>query len=49
MKHCAKLEELIRTYAQVINELALENKVLREQTHPSATVTPLQTRPEQKK
>jgi hypothetical protein len=43
-KHCTGLEELVRTYAQVINELALENKVLREQAaSPHATVTPLRT------
>lgn len=44
-KHSAGLEELIRTYAQVINELSLENKTLREQASNShATVTPLRTR-----
>jgi len=41
-KHCTGLEELIRTYAQVTNELTLENKALREQASSSpATVTPL--------
>jgi hypothetical protein len=41
-KHCTGLEELVRTYAQVINELTLENKALREQASSSpATVTPL--------
>ncbi len=40
--HCAELEKLVRTYAQVINELALENKALREQaTSPRTTITPL--------
>jgi chromosome segregation ATPase len=43
-KHCAGLEELIRTYATVINELTQENHVLREQaTISNATVTPLKT------
>jgi hypothetical protein len=43
-QHCAGLEQLVRTYAQVINELALENKALREQaTSPAATVIPLRT------
>jgi uncharacterized protein len=36
-KHCTGLEQLIRTYAQVINELSLENQALREQ---HVTVTP---------
>ncbi|WP_146231676.1 hypothetical protein [Lentzea atacamensis] len=41
-KHCTGLEELVRTYAQVINELTLENKALREAAFSSsATVTPL--------
>jgi hypothetical protein len=41
-KHCARLDELIRTYACVINELALENEALREQATAShGTVTPL--------
>jgi hypothetical protein len=41
-KHCASLEELIRTYACVINELTLENEALREQATAShGTVTPL--------
>jgi hypothetical protein len=41
-KHCTGLEQLVRTYAQVINELALENKALREQATAShATITPL--------
>jgi len=43
-QHCAGLEQLVRTYAQVINELALENKALREQaTSPDATVIPLRS------
>jgi hypothetical protein len=44
-QHCAGLEELVRTYAVVINELAIENQALRDQLRaPSATVTPLQRR-----
>lgn len=43
-KHCAGLEQLLRTYAQVISELTLENTILRKQAaSPSATVTPLRT------
>jgi hypothetical protein len=43
-KHCAGLEQLIRTYAHVINELSLENQVLREQHITGhASVTPLRT------
>lgn len=29
-EHCARLEELLRTYAVVINELTLENDAIRE-------------------
>jgi hypothetical protein len=44
-KHCTGLEQLVRTYGQVINELTLENKALREQAPSShATVTPLRAR-----
>jgi hypothetical protein len=44
-QHCAGLEELVRTYAVVINELAIENQALRDQLRaPSPTVTPLQRR-----
>jgi hypothetical protein len=44
-KHCAGLEKLVRTYAQAINELSLENKTLRDQAaDPHAAVTPLRTR-----
>jgi hypothetical protein len=44
-QHCAGLEELVRTYAVIINELAIENQALRDQFRaPSATVTPLQRR-----
>lgn len=43
--HCAGLEELVRTYAVVVNELTIENQALRDQVRtPSATVTPLQRR-----
>lgn len=30
-KHCAQLEDLLRTYAVVINELSLENEAIRDQ------------------
>lgn len=30
-KHCAELEDLLRTYAVVINELSLENEAIRDQ------------------
>lgn len=44
-KHCTGLEQLIRTYAQVINELSLENKSLRhEASEPTATILPLDRR-----
>ncbi|MGI5519887.1 hypothetical protein ACQEUX_02890 [Micromonospora sp. CA-259024] len=44
-QHCAGLEQLIQTYAVVINELATENEALRDQLRtPSATVTPLRRR-----
>jgi hypothetical protein len=44
-RHCAGLEQLIQTYAIVINELSIENQALRDQlATPSATVTPLQRR-----
>jgi FtsZ-binding cell division protein ZapB len=40
--HCAGLEQLIQTYARVINELTLENEALREQTtNPQTAITPL--------
>lgn len=44
-KHCAGLEELVTVYATAINELALENEILREQhVGARATVTPLRRR-----
>ena len=44
-RHCAGLEELVRTYAAVINELATENEALRDQLgKPSASVRPLPRR-----
>jgi hypothetical protein len=44
-RHCAGLEELIRSYAAVINELATENQALRAQiAGTSSTVTPLRRR-----
>lgn len=43
-QHCAGLEELVRTYAAVINELALENRALRDQATPRGNVTPLPRR-----
>ncbi|MGW9210994.1 hypothetical protein ACWGR4_28910 [Embleya sp. NPDC055664] len=39
-QHCANLRELVRTYAQVVNELALENTALRETVGSPTTVTP---------
>jgi len=30
-KHCAELEDLVRTYAVVINELSLDNEAIRDQ------------------
>lgn len=43
--HCAGLEQLLQNYARVINELALENEALRNQTTGSTgNVTPLRTR-----
>jgi hypothetical protein len=46
-QHCAGLEELVRTYAVVINELSIENEALRDHVRTSsATVTPLQRRRE---
>lgn len=44
-RHCTGLEQLLRTYAQVINELSLQNTLaLRNQTAGQpATVTPLRT------
>jgi hypothetical protein len=45
-RHCAALEELIRNYAAVINELATENQALRDQiAGASPAVTPLRRRP----
>jgi hypothetical protein len=44
-RHSADLEQLLDTYATVINELALENQALRDQLMgPSATVIPLPLR-----
>jgi hypothetical protein len=43
--HCANLEQLVTLYATALNELALENKVLREQAaEQGGTVTSLSTR-----
>jgi hypothetical protein len=40
--HCANLEQLVTLYATALNELALENKVLREQAaEQGGTVTSL--------
>jgi hypothetical protein len=42
-QHCAGLEQLLQTYATVINELALENQALRDQLRtPSTTIVALQ-------
>jgi hypothetical protein len=38
--HCARLEDLVQTYAVVINELSLENCAIRDQAH-RGHVTPL--------
>lgn len=39
--HCAGLEQLVATYAQVINELSAENQALRRQLNGKpGTVTP---------
>jgi hypothetical protein len=44
--HCAGLEQLLQNYAQVLNELAFENEVLRQQAAGTkAAVTPLRTQP----
>jgi hypothetical protein len=44
-QHCAEFEELVRTYAVVINELSIENQALRDQVQTSSTtVTPLRRR-----
>lgn len=40
--HCARLEDLVRTYAVVINELSLENEANRDQTQ-RGHVTRLET------
>jgi hypothetical protein len=39
-EHCARLEDLVQTYAVVINELSLENGAIRDQA-PRGHVTPL--------
>jgi hypothetical protein len=45
-QHCTRLEELVQTYAVVINELALENSALREEaTRRRSIVTPLPLTP----
>jgi hypothetical protein len=44
-QHCDGLEQIIQTYAKVINELTLENQILRDQlTQPRRNVAPLRTR-----
>ena len=41
-QHCDGLEQIIQTYAMIINELTLENEALRRQlAEPRGTVTPL--------
>ena len=48
-KHCDGLEQLLRTYSQVINEISLENEVLRDRaTGRLATVSPMQAHREPK-
>lgn len=39
-EHCARLEDLVQSYAVVINELSLENGAIRDQAH-RGHVTPL--------
>jgi Txe/YoeB family toxin of Txe-Axe toxin-antitoxin module len=40
--HCAKLEQLVTVYATAVNELSIENRVLRAQASElGATITPL--------
>jgi hypothetical protein len=44
-RHCANLEQLVTLYAAAVNELALENHVLRQQaSEMGGTVTPLPIR-----
>jgi conjugal transfer/entry exclusion protein len=44
-RHCSGLEQLVRAYAAVINELSIENQALRDQlSNSSPSVTPLQRR-----
>lgn len=44
--HCAGLEQLLQNYARVLNELTLENEVLRQQAASTkSTVTPLRPYP----
>jgi hypothetical protein len=44
-RHCAGLEQMVALYATAVNELALENQVLREQqTALDITVTPFRRR-----
>ena len=46
-QHCEGLEQIVSTYATVINELALENEALREQIgQPTSSVTPFRRRRE---
>jgi hypothetical protein len=48
-KHCDGLEQLLRTYSQVINEISLENEILRDRaTGRLATVSPMQAHREPK-
>lgn len=43
--HCEGLEQLLQTYATVINELTLQNEALHAQTGSSTTtVTPIHRR-----
>jgi hypothetical protein len=43
--HCTNLEQLVALYATALNELAIENQVLREEaSERGATVTPLPKR-----
>ena len=49
-QHCDGLEKIIQTYAEIINELALENEALRDQLpQPSSNITPLRRAPGQRR
>lgn len=44
-QHCDDLEQVVHTYATIINELSLENQALHTQlAQPASNVTPLRSR-----